>query len=185
MRRNYHLNEPDFDMPVADIERWSGLNDKGVADQVAFQEQFLQFFRHLLENIQSVPSGSSGFQPTRLSLSVRAGAIKSYVLTAVSIIEGALMCHALKRGLADEDRLKRATYGQLLGIWADDDGDPLPEVAPIWDDLKLLHKYRNYIHLGPASRSPDAYWQAINDREADLLAACDRAIDHLSALDRT
>ncbi|MGD9598801.1 MAG: hypothetical protein AB7V24_10280 [Steroidobacteraceae bacterium] len=160
--------------------RWSGI-DNEMTVQLAYQEQFLRFFRHLLENLQHSSVENPAWASMPLSLSLRAGAIKAYVQCVVSILEGALAAAGARVGLPGANNFHRMAYGQLLGAWARDN-QPRPEVAAIWDDLQLLKKCRNFIHLGNAAANDDAYWQSIVESEQDLLQAADRAIAHVSAL---
>jgi hypothetical protein len=151
-----------------------------IAHQLAFEEQYLKFQRHLLENLQSVPSGSSRYAPSLLALSLRAGAVKSYIVFASSIIEGALAAWGENLGLTTTPgSLYKKTLGGLLSKW-ESGGTPRVVVAPIWAHLQLLKEYRNFIHLARAAASPDAYWQQILDREAELLTAADETIEYLS-----
>jgi len=181
--RTFTLRNPDFEIPATGglIFRWAGL-DMEIATQLAFEEQYLRFQRHLLENLQSTPAGSTGFAPSSISLSVRAGAVKSYVIFASSILEGALA--ALGENLAltiTPGSLYKKTLGGLLQVWKHE-GVPRAEIAPIWEQLQLLKNHRNYIHLGNAATNEDAYWQQILDREADLLTAIDVSIEHMVSL---
>lgn len=154
-----------------------------MVSQLAYQEQFLRFFRFVLENLQSTPAENPNWAPRALSLSLRAGAIKAYVQLAGSIIEGALAAQAARIGIDQAERLYRKPLGPLLRAWMRD-GAPRPELAAIWDDLQMLKRYRNFIHLGNAAENPDAYWQEVVGAEEALLGAADRAIEHLSTIIR-
>lgn len=178
--RKFSLRNPDFEIPSSGglIFRWAGL-DMEIANQLAFEEQYLRFHKHLLENLQSVPSESPDFNPSPLSLSIRAGAIKSYIIFATSLLEGALAALGERRGFAREPgSLYKKTFGGLLTIWKDGE-IPKHEVAPIWAQLQLLKEYRNFIHLGNAAANEKAYWQQILDRENELLVAVDVSIEHM------
>lgn len=181
--RRFTLREPDFDIPqtVGLSFRWSGI-DSELANQLAFQEQFLRFFRHLLENLQSVPSDSPGWNPLPLSLSLRGGAIKAYVQLAVSVAEGALagLAESLNLGRNGED-LRKLAFGALLDRWSTNNV-PREEVRMIWEELQLLKRHRNFIHLGNAAGSEDAYWKEIIDSEAGILMFADRVTQHLAAI---
>lgn len=180
--RTFTLNNPNFDIPASGglLFRWAGL-DMEIAHQLAFEEQYLQFQRHLLENLQSIPAGNTTYKPSKLSLSVRAGAVKSYIVFACSIIEGALAAWGESLGLTSSPgSLYKQTLGGLLRSW-ECGGKPRSEVAPIWGHLQLLREYRNFIHLARAASSPDAYWQQILDREVELLRAVDESIEYLSS----
>ena len=179
--RIFSLANQTFDVPAAGGLQfgWAELpNDIGV--QIAFQQQFLEFFRFLYSNLQSVPEQNPNLAPMQLSLSLRAGALKTYVLAAVSIMEGAIAEMAADRQLGAREVLHRYPFGRLLGVL----GDSAPvrqEFDPIWGRLQLLKQYRNFVHLGNAAQNPQAYWQDVLNNEAALLEACDTVIQWLSA----
>ena len=183
MARRFSLREPLFDIPTINYleMEWAGAAEKSLAREIGFQDQFRQLYRHLFTNLESVPADNPDWALRPLSLSVRAGAIKTYVLLSVSIAEGALSAlgeeHGLGRRAGD---LYRKPFGALLGAWSDGDV-PRAEVAGIWDDLQLLLRYRNFIHLNRAA-GDDEGWQGILNREQEILGAADRAIDHLKEL---
>jgi hypothetical protein len=179
--RRFTLRNSDYEVPKAGLLlfRWGAL-DMRIANQLAFEEQFLNFQRHLLENLQSSPTENPDRPSRPLSLSLRAGAIKSYVVFASSIIEGALAAWGENVVLTkNPGSLYKKTLGGLLNAW-EVDGQPREEVQPIWDHLQLLKNHRNFIHLGNAANDPAAYWQEIIDNEAELLSAVDNVINYLS-----
>lgn len=59
---------------------------------------------------------------------------------------------------------------------------PREEVRMIWEELQLLKRHRNFIHLGNAAGSEDAYWKEIIDSEARILMSADKVIQHLAAI---
>lgn len=179
--RRFSLNNPDFEIsPIHHLElEWAGATHQSLARQLGFQVQFAQFFKHLLENLQSVPTQNPDWRPVALSLSVRAGAVRTYALLAVSIAEAALAALGEERGLGRRPgELYDRTFGALLKAW-EDDGQPPQEMVAIWQHLQLLKDVRNYIHLSRAAGADEAYWQEILARERDILAACDAVVDHL------
>lgn len=182
--RAFSLRNPDIDVPSAAdyVANWTGL-DAEIAQQLAFEQQYLEFDRHLLANLQSVPSLHPHYAPLQLDLSLRGGAIKSHVVFACAVIEGALAAYGEKIGLAAPGRLLRQPLGGVMTEWSPG-GTPRAEVAPIWRQLELLKRYRNFIHLGKAAASPDAYWRNLLAEEANLLEAIDICIAHLVVLCR-
>lgn len=183
MSRFFSLANPEFEIPpVNHLEmEWAGAAHGDLARQIGFQDQFRQLFRHVFLNLQSVPSESPDWSPRPLSLSVRAGAVKTYVLLSVSIAEGALAALGEERQLGRrEGRLFQMTFGELLRAW-EEDGRPRPEITGIWDDMQLLKRYRNYVHLNRAAQE-EATWQGILENEQNILAACDRVVNRLRTL---
>jgi hypothetical protein len=176
---NFSLKETDFEVPAVGvlIFGWAGLDDSEIMSQLCFQQQFLSFFRYLIMNLQSTPQERPNLQPQPLSLSLRAGALKAYVQSAVSIIEGALAELGVIRGLGERDFLHRKTFGALLDLWK----GASEELVPIWKQLQLLKTYRNFVHLGNAAANADSYWKDLLNRESDLLGACDEVILWLSS----
>ena len=182
--RRFSLNNPDFEIsPIHHLElEWSGAAHQSLARQLGFQVQFAQFLRHLLDNLQSVPVEHLDWRPMSLSLSVRAGAVRTYVLLAVSIAEAALAALGEERGLGRRPgELYDKTFGGLLKVW-EDNGQPRQEVAAIWQHLQLLKAVRNYVHLPNAAGADDAHWQEVLARQNDILVAADTVIDHLRDL---
>lgn len=183
MTRIFSLANPEFEIPsINHLElEWAGAAQGDLARQIGFQDQFRQLFRHLFQNLQSVPTENPGWNPIPISLSVRAGAVKTYVLLSVSIAEGALAALGEERGLGRrEGELFQKTFGPLLTAW-EEDGQPRPEVDDIWEDMQLLKRYRNYVHLNRAAQD-EAAWQGILENEENILRASDRVVDHLRRL---
>lgn len=159
--------------------RWGAL-DPEIAHQIGFEEQYLEFHRYLLENLQSVPEENPHYAPRPISLSLRAGAIKAYVVFACSIIEGVLANWGKHLAISNRpDQLSNKPFGGLLKAWCVEE-KPRDEIAPIWNELNLLLEYRNFVHLGRAVANDNAYWQNILDREQELLSAVDQCLAHLS-----
>jgi hypothetical protein len=176
----FSLSNPDFEVPPASVFvfSWGGLADNEIVRQLSFQSQFLSFFRYLIENLQSTPTEHPNWRPWSLGLSLRAGALKVYVQSAVSIIEGALAELGARRGYGKGATLHKKTYGALLKLWKDRSEE---EISPVWAQLQLLKEYRNFVHLGNAAGSEGANWKAILGRETDLFKACDDVISWLSS----
>jgi hypothetical protein len=107
--------------------------------------------------------------------------VKTYVLLAVSIAEGALAALGEERHLGRRPgELYQKTFGQLLEVWKDGD-NPRDEVAEIWEDLLTLRRYRNVVHLNRAAED-NITWQQILENEAPILDSADRVVDHLRNL---
>ena len=182
--RIFSLRNNQFAISVAGVSvfRWGGL-DTDIAHQIGFEEQYLKFHRYLLENLQSVPEENPHYTPRPMALSLRAGAVKAYVVFACSIIEGVLANWGKNLGVTDKpEKLAQKPFGALLKAWCVEEGQPRDEIAPIWGELNLLLEYRNFVHLGRAVASDNAYWQNILDREKELLRAVDSCFSHLSGL---
>lgn len=179
--RRFFLQDPDFEIPSTDglVFRWSALDDE-LAYQIAYQEQFLRFQQHLLTNLQSVPSENPDWAATSLSLSLRAGAIKTCTLLAVSIAEGALLGLAIQRELGTWEQLHHKTYGQLLQFW--DTEERRETLGAHWNGLRLLNQYRNYVHLANAANDNRAYWRDVLNHENELVAAVEGTLNGLSDL---
>lgn len=179
--RRFSLANPDFTIPsISHLElEWAGAAHTALAQQLGFQVQFAEFFKHLLDNLQSVPAEHLDCRPSPLSLSVRAGAIRMYVLLAVSIAEAALAALGEERGLGRRPgELFERPYGGLLKAW-ENSGEPHPEIQSIWNELQLLKAVRNYVHLPNAASTEQAHWQEILSQERDILRAIDSVIAHL------
>lgn len=150
-----------------------------VAQQLGFEQQYLEFHKYLLQNLQSVPDTHPHYTPRPIDLSLRAGAVKAYVVFGCSVIEGALAAWGERIGVGAPGTLMKKPLGGLLAAW-EVSGAPRSEVVPIWPQLQLLKQYRNFIHLGRSVMDPDAYWQNILAQEANLIAAVDEAISYLA-----
>lgn len=182
--REFSLKDSCFEVPstLGLSFCWANLCDQELASQVCFQEQFLRFFRYMLENLQSRECGKNWQQPLPLSLSLRAGAIKFYVLSVASLAEAVLASVAETRKYTKLPKeVHHRTFGKVLEAWKYS-GAPQRDIAPFWDDLQLIKKYRDYVHLGRASVEPDSYWQDINASERSILSACDRVMQCLAAI---
>lgn len=183
MRRIFTLENPEFDIPsVHHLEmEWEGAAHRDLARQIAFQDQFRQLYQHVFLNLESVPASSPSLRAIPLALSARAGAIKTYVLLSVSIAEGALAALGEERGLGRQDgELFKKPFGGLLAVW-EENGRPRPEVAEIWEDLQILKRYRNYVHLNRAAQD-QAEWQEIIANERQILDAAEHVVNELRSL---
>lgn len=181
--RIFSLKNSKFDIPKATqyILHWADLPHE-IYNEVMYRQQFLVFHRYLIENLQSVSEDQPNYAPKPLSLSLRAGAIQSYVVLAVSIIEVGLAGLAEIKAIVDNPQeLYSKTYGAILKVWSTD-GQPKKEVEPIWQDLQLLKKFRNHIHLDNAASDKDSYWKEVLKQETNLLKACDKTLSYLSDL---
>jgi hypothetical protein len=182
--RRFSLADPDFEIPpIHHLElEWAGASHTDLARQIGFQDQFRQFFRYLLGNLQSCPTKSPEWSPQSLSLSLRAGAIRTYMLLSVSIAEGALAALGEERKLGKKPgELYQRTFGSLLAAW-EKNGQPRSEVEVIWPELQTLKRYRNYVHLSRAATDEEAYWKEILEKEQELLDAADAVVSHLRDL---
>lgn len=183
MARVFSLAVDEFEIPsIHHLElEWAGAAHEQLARQIGFQDQFRRLYRHIFLQLQSVPADRRNLPPMPLSLSVRAGAIKAYVLLTVSIAEGALAALGDERGLgARPGELYQRTFGQLLSAWVEN-SVPRPEVAEIWDHLQLLNRYRNYVHLNRAVQQ-QVTWQDVIQNEQVILDAAERVVAHLKEL---
>ena len=180
-RRIFSLRDPYFEIPrqVGLEFGWGKLNTWGVRDHVAYQEQFLHFFRYLFDNLQSNPEEHPDWRPMALSLSLRAGAIKVYVLSAVSILEGALAELAAHAGMGEANALHRRSFGAILDL-IESNNAMRAEFEPVWGHLKLLQKYRNFVHVGNAAKDDGAYWKEISTNEHAIFKACDETLEFVS-----
>ena len=57
------------------------------------------------------------------------------------------------------------------------------DVADIWQTLQELRDIRNNIHLFKAAQDPQANFDAILEKESQLLPAAQYAIQHLSKIE--
>lgn len=184
MRRMYTTKVP-FDAPKAANFKWNLSSE--VERQLGFEEQYLSLQRHLLKNLittdwaNNSDCANKSESEQQLKSSLRAGAIKSYVVFSASIIEGVLAALAEKFDLPKKNIRRdffKMTLGELLEFWMSN-GKAKAQIEDICSDLELIIEYRNFIHLQNASNNPKAYWQAINKNEAQLLAKIDKTIKHL------
>jgi hypothetical protein len=179
-RRFFSLRDPYFDIPrQAGLAFGWGKLSWPVMEHVAYQEQFLHFFRYLFDNLQSNPEENADWKPMPLSLSLRAGAIKVYVLSAVAILEGALAELAAQAGIGEADKLYRRSFGAILDL-IETNNAMRAEFEPVWEGLKLLQKYRNFVHVGNAAKDQGAYWKEITNNETAIFRACDETLAFLS-----
>ena len=178
MSRSYSLRQPEHEVTSADVYifSWGDLEDADVVSHLCFQNQFLDFFRYVIDNLQSRPINSPNASPMPLKYALRAGALKAYVQLAVSILEGALAELAVKRDPEKRSKLHKLSFGALLQFWYEQS----KELEPIRTELDLLNKYRNFVHLANAAANDESYWKDIIENEASLLAACDKAIKWVS-----
>jgi hypothetical protein len=159
---------------------WLPAFDWEVGVQLSYQQQFLEFFRFLIHNIESVPEKNQDWAPLALSLSLRAGAVKTYVIAAASMVEGVLLEILFRRKMLERDSATRMTFGRVLDV-IDKNAELKAEFADVWDRLQLLKQYRNFVHLANAAKNEQAYWMDVANREQELFNACDSVIAWLEA----
>jgi hypothetical protein len=179
-----------FDPPTVAIPplgqlriKWIGITDLTVRAVIAQEEQYLCYHRAMLERVHSTEAGALPNPTWRLPLdiSVRAGAVKAAALVCGSIVEAALRHHAERRHLPLPTNLRRRTFGRVLAAWETEPATPHADVAAVWADVKRLHELRNNIHLFCAAEG-NTDFNTLLTQERDILAAGERAVEHLAAL---
>jgi hypothetical protein len=187
MAVDFYFNDPTIELPpLARLQLvWAEVPDESLRQMIIAEHQYLHFHRFMLQRLYCTAPGRLAQKPWEqpLGLSVRAGAIKAMILLTSSIVEAALMSHAVERGYNLPAQVHRRTFGKVLEAWRVDD-QPRPDVAGIWDDLRTLQSYRNHVHLKRAAEEPEARWQNLLENEQSLVRLCQRVLDHVAALKR-
>lgn len=180
--RRYSLVEPYFDIQSTVLAHfsWDVLSYQ-IRDQIGYQQQFLGFFKHFfLQSLASVPEPNpKRMRPWVVGLGLRAAGLKMYVLSTVSILEGALAELAAQRGLGARDALLRLPFGALMDR-VNDNPVVKVEFEEVWTNFEFLRGYRNFIHLGNAAQNAGSYWKHILDKELAILTTCDTTIEWMS-----
>ena len=186
MAADFFFDPPTFEIqplqPVATF-KWQRLNNRDVQYAIAAEEQYLQFHLYLLSHLRHTQAGRLANPPYRyeLGLSVRAGAVKAAVLVAASILEAALRALAEARNYPLRADPRQRTFGNVIRAWQQN-GNPRPDVAPIWANISALYEVRNFVHLHEAAQVPDAAWENVLENERQLLDGALHSIDHVSRI---
>ncbi len=180
MPRSFSFLNPNYEPPNAMAMRvfgWQNMTNREVAEQISFQQQLLYFLEYQLDNLVHSDPLQPDRRPMPLGLSLRAGVVKAYALAAASIIEGALSELGSLRG-HDAEMLHRKPLGGVLTYFS----QHMPhEIAEITDDLQVVKRYRDYVHLGRAAQNAEtSYWENVLANERNIRDAVDRVISHLS-----
>ena len=187
MAVDFFFKEPTFSIqPLKSgaVFKWQRLKNPAVQYAVAAEEQYLSFHLYMLKQLRHTEAGKCSEPPyaMELDLSVRAGAVKAAILIAASIIEAALRSLAELRGYPLNADPKKRTFGNVIRSW-EVNGQPQPEVAAIWPQIKAMHETRNYVHLHKAAGSPDASWPEVLKSEEALLNGALEAINCVAAIE--
>lgn len=184
MARRFSFDPEEFS--VSSIEnfrgQWANVPDTEARNVIAVESQYLEFHQYLIEGVRHEPL--EGGDRIRIGLSVRAGAIKTAILICASIAEAALRAHAEARGY-DLPRSSRAkTFGRVLGAWQQQNRNPHPDVAPIWDQLQRLHQGRNNVHLYRTVDEKENFYDIL-DAESRSLREAEEVLRTLQELRST
>ena len=186
MAADFYFRNPTFTIqPLKSVAafKWQNVPDEDIRYSIAAEEQYLNFHLYMLENLRHTKAGMLSTPPYEyeLGLSVRAGAVKAAVLIAASIVEAALRALAEARGYPLNADPRRRTFGNVIKSW-EQHGEPRPDVAEVWPDVKAIHDVRNFVHLHKAAKDTDAAWGNILLGEQALLTGALKAIDHVSKI---
>lgn len=182
MPRRFTFDDPEYSaFPIDELRwQWRNVPDAGVRSMVAVEHQYLDFHLWQLHSIRHEPIEGGAAIP--IGLSLRAGALKTANLVCASIAEAVLRAHAERRGYSLPKHARHRTLGRILGAWQDADGNPHPDIAPIWEDLQRLYDGRNVVHLYAAlDRGSDFY--DVLQAEQELLESSQRVIEFLQGLE--
>lgn len=170
----FSLNPNEFTIPgLREIDaEWSLIPDRAVKSMIVVECQSIYFSEYLLESLFFEWNERGTTIRGQLNNSVRAGAIKSLVMTYVSVIEAALRSHAQARGYDLPKNERHRTLGAVLNAWEDAGKN---ELTSVWDDLQKLKDQRNLVHLYKAAEESKD-WKVVLAAEDDLLAASRRVI---------
>jgi hypothetical protein len=125
---------------------WSNIQNVSVRYFISVEEQHLCLSLHILENLATMNAYQ---QISKIMLTARAGLIKTCIINFVSIFEGALIALGKQRLIIFRSK---PTFGTVLKQWGVIDVLPIrPEIQPIQNELKLLHKVRNDLHIYDAA----------------------------------
>lgn len=152
------FSNPSIDLPVRQsLEAgWSNIQDPSLVYFLTTEEQNLLFQLHLLNNLQAT---NSYFQTNPISLSVRAGFIRSIIFIYGAIVEASLRALSFQRKLSF--RTQTPSLGNILKKWGVIGSNATrQEILPIKSELKSLHSIRKSIHLFEQARQyePPGGW---------------------------
>lgn len=181
MARIFSLDPAEYDVPAINQLRlaWRNVPDSDARNVIAVEAQYLEFHRYLLTSLRHRPVQGGDAIP--IGLSVRAGALKSATLVCACIAEAALRAHAERRGYALPVDPHRRTFGTVLRAWKQANGQPQPEIAPIWGRLQALHSGRNNIHLYRVIENNGDFYDLLQSEQQSLTDA-DSILTALRAL---
>ena len=182
MARDFHYFPRTFDIPTLPILRtqWENIPYQRFRQAIATEHQYLQFHLFMANSTRHTAIGGTADDETfQLFLSVRAGAIKAALLICGSIVEAALLAHALKRRyqhLAKDS--KKRMFGNIIHAWKNDRNGST-EISPFLSSVEELCDIRNHIHLEKIASSEDAFYDSLLTKEQSLLIESLRIIEWL------
>ncbi|WP_146208005.1 hypothetical protein [Azospirillum sp. TSH64] len=161
------FSNPTFNAPPirAIKEQWSNIKNDNIVNIMCSEEQYLEFQKFIISNLVTA-SGKLPISEKNVSkpvgFSIRAGMVKSMILTAATIIEAGLRYHAHARGYVSEKE-KSVTLGRLRDIWKSKGST---DISHLYDTLDVLTDRRNTIHAYKAEEfrlgnDYERYWKGI------------------------
>lgn len=184
MARHFLIDPPVHSIPTLEDyqAQWPHLKarqshvaqDERFIELILGAHQYFEFHLMLLDRVKHQHVDQDK-EPLGLNFTIRAGAVKSAIISGVSVIESVLLFHAQSRHIRISDK---ATFGSLVVAWKADKRH-WADIKPINASLSRLLKVRNRVHL---YSSPNTTWENVLTSEEEDLEKVHECIAFLQKL---
>lgn len=161
---------------------WFNIPDPESREIIVVEYQYLLFQIDMLNQLMFTKEGCVVSPPYKklLSYDLRVGAIKAILLVASSIVEEALLSHAIKRNYLLPSNENERTFGVIIGAWREigwKDIDERNAKRIMW-----LNHMRNNVHLHRIIKSKKDLYEQISKQEKKYLERVNGVIDIVSKI---
>lgn len=184
MASDFFLEPATFAIPTLRSLRiaWINIPDTNLREVIVREAQYLDFYRYILASIKHTASGNVG-RPTYtlpIGFDLRAIALKTAIINSSSIMEAALLSHAIARKYKLPNNEKHRTFGNVLKAWELDEIGK-NELGKYLILLKRFHSERNHIHLSIITKN-DNYFKDLCEKESKYLVVAEQILKFLQKI---
>lgn len=185
MASDFFFDPATFDIPsLRNLRvRWRNIPSNDIREVIVREAQYLEFYRYILDSLRHTASGQvkSPTYSLNIGFDLRAIALKTALVNSSSIMEAALLSHAIARNYklpADE---KKRTFGVVLGAW-EKDLEGKEELGNNLRPLKRFNLERNHIHLSNITKN-ESYFEDMCKKESKYLAVAEKTLKFLQTIE--
>lgn len=184
MASDFFLDPATFNIPtlMSLRIRWQNIPSNNMREVIVREAQYLEFYKFILESLRHTASGQVECPTYSLPINfdLRAMALKTAIINSSSIMEGALLSHAISRKYKLPSDEKKCTFGIILGAW-EKDGQGKIELGNYLRPLKRFHSERNHIHLSNITKN-ESYFEDLCIKESKYLAVANKILNFLQTI---
>lgn len=181
MAADFYLDPATFDISTLNCLRikWINIPDQNIREVIVREAQYLEFYRFILGSLKHTATGQAK-SPTYshpIGLDLRVIALKTAIVNSSSIMEAALLSHAISRNYKLNKDEKKRTFGNIIGAWEKEQKGK-QEPGHFLSLLKWFNSARSHIHLSKITKN-DSYFEDMCKKELKYLVVADKVLKFL------